>query len=330
MINGLGKRIRNYLLSGISTREEKQQLTMFLLSVITGILGFPMHILGVWGSSDWVLQGLSIAIFVGLAAMLTLYLLRKISLYWAFFGYGIVMQSTLSAKIIYIAVTMPAGASYLIIFNSFISMLVILVLAMGYMRHLPTILTIVSFATSVIARNIRPEVVQMQFLLFFIFIELFSCLLGFMAWRHLHEAEKENADFRDEEGKILKTLHMTKEELTAYLAMSLSDDHDPKFVRNIFDSLDERSEHNILKAVKEHEMEKRMQTVDISDAFPMLSATEQEVCRLILHGKTLREIATLLGKNTNNISSVRIHIRKKLGLTNGQDLRQYLMEKVKF
>lgn len=329
MVIRLIKKAKELLLSDISTREEKQQLTMFLLSEITGILGFPLHILGVWGSADWTLQALSIANWVGLVAVLIVYLCRKLSLSSAFLGYGIVMQAVLSTKIIYIAETMPAGASYLILFNSFISMLVILVLAMGYMRRVPTILTIISFATSIAARIISPEVVQLQFLLFFIFIELFSCALGFMAWRNLHGAEKENADYRDEESKILKTLHMTKEELTAYLAMSLSDDHDTKYIRSIFDSLDERSERNILKAVKEHENEKRMQTINIAEAFPMLSATEQEVCRLVLHGKTLSEIADLLGKNTNNVSSVRIHIRKKLGLTKEQDLRQFLMSKVK-
>ena len=39
------------------------------------------------------------------------------------------------------------------------------------------------------------------------------------------------------------------------------------------------------------------------------------------------EIATILDKTPNNISSVRIHIRKKLGLATSDDLREALLKK---
>ena len=71
---------------------------------------------------------------------------------------------------------------------------------------------------------------------------------------------------------------------------------------------------------------RKMQHADISAIIPTLTPTEQEVCRLIIGGKTIIEIASILHKNTNNISSVRIHIRKKLGLAAGKDLREALLE----
>ena len=61
-----------------------------------------------------------------------------------------------------------------------------------------------------------------------------------------------------------------------------------------------------------------------ADLCPTLTPTELEVCRLIVAGKTLNEIAGITGKNANNISSVRIHIRRKLGLKPSDDLRQSL------
>ena len=51
------------------------------------------------------------------------------------------------------------------------------------------------------------------------------------------------------------------------------------------------------------------------------------MCRLIIGGKTILEIATILDKTPNNISSVRIHIRKKLGLATSDDLREALLKK---
>lgn len=325
----LYNKVKDFMFAMISSREDKQRLTVFLLAMITGLLGFLLHIFGIWGSSDHTLLLLSIGNWFGLFIVLILYLCRKLELFTSFVLYGIVMQAILSAKIIYISYTNPPGASYLILFNSFISLLVIIVLVMGYMRALPFFITIASMLTSVAVRVIRPELLQLQFVLFFVFIELFCCALGLSAWRDLHFVEKENSDFRDEEYRILKALHMTKDELTAYLAMSLSDEHDYKYISNIFDCLDERSEHNIIKAVKEHETEKRMRNLDLSELFPMLSSTEIEVCRLVIEGKTLSQIANLLNKNTNNVSSVRIHIRKKLGLTSDQDLREYLLSKLR-
>lgn len=68
-----------------------------------------------------------------------------------------------------------------------------------------------------------------------------------------------------------------------------------------------------------------MQHADISAVLPTLTPTEQEVCRLIIGGKTILEIASILNKTPNNISTVRIHIRKKLGLATTDDLRESLL-----
>lgn len=328
MANRLYIKAKEYLSPRISTREEKHQLIVFLLATLTGLVGFPLHIIGVWGSDDEVLQLISIANWIGLAIVLLLYLCKKVNLFTAFTWYGIVMQAMLSAKIVYIACTMPQDASYLILFNSFTSMLVILVLVMGYMRSIPFFITILSLATSVVVRIVAPQMIQMQFMLYFLFIEIFACALGFMAWRDLHEVENENVDYHNEVDSILKTLHIDNAELKALLAMSVEENPSVGDIESIFSHLDERAERNILTAVRKHDAEIRLQNLEIAKVFPMLSQTEQEVCRLVLKGKTLAEIADALGKNANNISSVRIHIRRKLGLKQGEDLKNMLMKKL--
>lgn len=328
MASGIGKKIDKFLDGRTESKEEKHRLTVFLLGTGSGLVAYPLHFIGVWGSPDHVLLSLSVAIWLGLLAAVTLFIYKKISLLHAFYMYGIVMQTCLTAKILYISITMPPGSTYLIIFNSFISMIVILFLVMGYMHTLPFCLTIASLATSIAAYVIRPGVIQAQFIMFFFFVEIISCALGYMMWRALHDTEKENKDFREEENDILKAFNMTREELMAYISMSKTANQSKKDVSEFFEHLDERTEHNIINAVKQRETEVRMQNADVSKAFPMLSPTEVGVCRLILQGKTIKEIGTLLGKTTNNISAVRIHIRKKLGLTTDQDLREYLMKRV--
>lgn len=328
MASGVGKKIDKFLDERSANKEERHRLTVFLLAAVSGLVGFPLHILGVWGSPDHVLMSLSIAIWLGLLAAFTLFIYKKMNLLHAFSLYGIVMQACLTVKILYISATMPPGGTYLIIFNSFISMIVILLLVMGYMHTLPFYLTMASLATSIAAYVIRPGAIQVQFIMFFFFVEIISCALGFMMWRAMHDVEKENQDFRDEENDILKVFNMTREELMAYIAMSKTANQSKQDVNEFFENLDERTEHNIIKAVKQRETEVMMRNVELTKTFPMLSATETDVCRLILQGKTLKEIAIITGKTTNNVSAVRIHVRKKLGLTTEHDLREYLMRRV--
>ncbi len=55
-----------------------------------------------------------------------------------------------------------------------------------------------------------------------------------------------------------------------------------------------------------------------------LTASEKEICRLILEGHTLKEICATLNKTESNITSQRSHIRKKLKMERTDDLRRTL------
>lgn len=328
MASGVYNKIDSFLEARSASKEERHRLTVFLLGSVSGLIGFPLHFAGVWGSPNHTLLSISVANWLGILIILALYLSKKVSLLHAFSWYGVVMQAFLTMKIIYISTAMPPNGTYLILFNSFISMIIIQLLVMGYMVAMPFWLTLASLATSIAAYVIRSGSIQMQFLLFFFFVEIITCVLGLLAWRALHDVEKENTNLREEENQILTTLHMSREELLAYIAMSLGDSQSDKDINDFFDHLGERAEHNIIRAVKTRETEIMMRNAELTKALPMLSPTEIDVCRLILQGKTIKEIATLLDKTANNVSAVRIHVRKKLGLTTEQDLREYLKKRV--
>lgn len=59
-----------------------------------------------------------------------------------------------------------------------------------------------------------------------------------------------------------------------------------------------------------------------------LTASEKQICRLILEGDSLKVICTKLGKSESNITSQRSHIRKKLGMTREEDLRRTLEARI--
>lgn len=316
--------IERFFADRAKTKEDRVRLIVFLIGIFSGIIAYPLHFLGLWGSDNPVLLSMSAAIFVGLVIIFALFYFRKVTLFHAFASYGILMLVGQCAKILFITISTPPGAPYLILFNFFICMLVITLFVMGYMHIVPLYLTGISLLTSIVANIIRPGAVQTQFVLFFLFIELLSCALGIIAWRSVHDMEKENIDLHEEENDLLSAFNMSREELLAYIAMSKKKNQSASDVSRFFDNLDERTEHNIIKAVRQRETAVRMQNERVEECYPQLSPTEADVCRLVMHGKTLKEIARLTGKTANNVSAVRNHIRKKLGLQTGQDLREYL------
>lgn len=199
---------------------------------------------------------------------------------------------------------------------------------MGFMHYIPFYLTGACLLTSIAAELIRPESIQNQFVFFFLFISVLDCALGLMAWRNLHDVEKENKDLHDEEKEILNTFNMNRDELLVYLEMSKKENSTDDDVNLFFDNLDELSERNIIHAAKRREAMVRMKNSDVAKAFPMLTPTECDICRLVIGGKTMKEIARTTGKTVNNIGAIRIHVRKKLGLTPDEDLRDTLLKRM--
>lgn len=322
-------RLDSFFEERTKSKEENQRLLVFILAIAAGVVGYPLHILGVWGSGDIVLQAISITTEACLIVDFALYYKKAISLFNAFAAYGFMMLVLQSAKILYIAYCGLGGGTYLIIFNFFICLLVIFLMVMGYMHVIPFYLTGICLLTSIAANIIRPGAIKNQFVLFILFICIVDCALGMVTWHNLHDVEEENKDLHDEETGILSAFNMGRDELMAYIAMSKKKEQTEKDVNEFFENLDERTEHNIIKAVKKRETMVRMKNADVANAFPMLSPTECDVCRLVMGGKTMKEIARLTGKTVNNVGAVRIHIRKKLNLASGQDLRQYLEKSMK-
>lgn len=110
MAKGISENIEAFLTGRTQTKEERQRLLVFILGIVAGILGYPLHILGLWGSSNNILQAISIVTEAFLVIDFILYYKRVISLFTAFASYGFVMLLLQSAKILYIAHLAPGGA----------------------------------------------------------------------------------------------------------------------------------------------------------------------------------------------------------------------------
>lgn len=300
-------------------------ITFLMLSLSVVVLGVPMHFIGMIGRCDTILYTISAMSWAATLTILIMYLTQRMRLTVAISSFGILTQLAESARIVYVAMERPDGFEETIVFNQVISLALIIYMVMAAVRHMPTILAIMSIATITSAYLYTDGEINRQIVVIFVIVEIFTCILGEMIRRGIRSMQRENADYHSTLNRVLSTFHMTKTELWAYIQLGRGEQSE-KDITDFFNHLDERTEANLIRAVEQRVAQRKMQHADISAILPTLTPTEQEVCRLIIGGKTIIEIASILHKNANNVSSVRIHIRKKLGLATGKDLREALLE----
>jgi DNA-binding CsgD family transcriptional regulator len=305
--------------------QQRMCLITFLMLSLSVVLGVPMHVIRMIGRSDTTLYTISAMSWAATLVILVMYLTQRMRLTVAISSFGILTQLAESARIVYVAMERPDGFEETIVFNQVISLALIIYMVMAAVRHMPTILAIMSIATITSAYLYTDGEINRQIVVIFVIVEIFTCILGEMIRRGIRSMQRENADYHSTLNRVLSTFHMTKTELLAYIQLGRGEQSD-KDITDFFNRLDERTEANLIRAVEQRVAQRKMQHADISAVHPTLTPTEQEVCRLIIGGKTIIEIASILHKNANNVSSVRIHIRKKLGLATGKDLREALLE----
>lgn len=303
-------------------------ITFMVLCLSVVILGVPMHMAGLIGRGDTTLYAISAVTWVATAAILALFIMKRLRLNVAISTFGIITQLAESTRIVYAAVVQPEGFTDTILFNQIISLALIIYLVMAAVRHTPTATAAISIATLLFAFIHTNGGINPQTVAIFVIVEVFTCVLGELIRRGIRNMQRENDDYHTTISQLLASFHMTKTELLAYLQMGRGG-MDSKSINEFFNHLDNRTEANLIWSVEQRIAHRHMQRADIATVLPTLSPTEQEVCRLIIGGKSIVEIADIMNKNTNNISTVRIHIRKKLKLTKGEDLRQALLKVMK-
>ena len=124
-------------------------------------------------------------------------------------------------------------------------------------------------------------------------------------------------------------LRLKRDQIEAYLNLCQNDHASDKDIDRLFAILDDRSQRNIVNAVKKKMAELKAEKSSLVETFTDFTPTEIEVSRLILLDKKLKEICITMGKSETNINSVRSHIRKKLGLSANEVLKDALESRIK-
>lgn len=155
-------------------------------------------------------------------------------------------------------------------------------------------------------------------------------LLGFLGtslvWS-TRRIQRENQTLKQEDDAMFALFNLTREQVKAYVKLADQEMSDDKILA-VFDILGKRAQRNVYCNMKRYYYAKQFSEEAIGRAFPMLSQSEREICRLVLQDKKLGDICHILDKNESNITTTRSNIRKKLGLSPADDLKVALQRKM--
>lgn len=325
--------VKEFINSRATGAMGQMRLIVYLTVSMMAIVGMPFHFVFNWiGYNDVVLHAFSFFTWAAVIIALALYLKRKLSLETAFLTVTTTFQLLTSFRIIYLSATatpeLIALNRELILINEILSFNNFINTCLGMLRNGPTAVSAIFWTAMAVAYIICPEVVASPFVYMFgiatFCLWIYSVVMRIFIYNMSHEAD----DYKKVENSILDLLNMSKEEITSLVQLCRqakgTDDLDTKLASH----LSEQTQHNIIELSEYLSNEKREKHVNLNKLLPQLTPTEKEVCRMVIRGLSLKEIAIALDKSTNNIGTVRGNIRKKLRLNAGEELRTSLINRL--
>lgn len=305
----------------------KQQLYVFVYYSIAILAGLGFNLIGVSGpqkefnlvvNSGYIL--VIIMLFFG-------YLFHKITLSFALFGIIMVTQIATTVEMINCAYTPDEYHLMLIVGNTVLLAVNILFSLIAYLEYTPYILGVLSMGTYIACMRITGNESLGNFLMIFLVIFAIICVLGSRLVHNMRSLDKENTLLKKDEEEFFDMLGQEKEQVKAYFELA-SEKKDFDKTKVLLDMADDDMRRNVIANVKEYLLMQEAGMLEMETLFPEMSASEREVCLLILQGKPLKEICSILGKKESNITCTRTHIRKKLNLQPSDNLLIALQERV--
>ena len=327
-------RIFDYLAKFYKNRLDQIQLMIYLVFSVLTIIGMPFHFLLGWiGERGIYLQAISVGMWLSSIVVFVLFLSRRLRLIRALFCLTFSYQFFECLRIVFLAaMTRPDWLEVhqkLLLLNEMMSYFNMVIVCISLLPKAPTILFAMYLLSVGVAYAICPEVMLNQFVLLIFYAMLGIWLYSFVMQRMVKLTHSEISDYKDFQNGVLDMFHMSKAEALSLIQLSRDAGRGDGIDDTVVKNLTEHTRHNIIALGEHLQNERRDKMVDLSTIFPQLSPSELDVARLVLKNMTLKEIAVAINKSLSNVGTVRGNIRKKLGLSPEDDLRDYMLAKIK-
>lgn len=154
-------------------------------------------------------------------------------------------------------------------------------------------------------------------------------LLGNRLVKLINELSHTNKQLVATQYEVFSLLDLDKSALTSLLELAENKKLSSEEINGLMDGLiDKKNMPDIKQHISEWYTYSQNKKNIIAQKLPMLSETQQEICRLILENHSTGNIAKTLGKSPSNITCQRSKIRAKLHLKKEEDLKTVLQERI--
>ncbi len=314
----------------IESREQspmRQQRLVVLLYAVGILEGVIPIIISTNAGKHTFLFWINVLLWLIGAVAIALYMFRRLSLDVAINSLAVTIQLVIAAEIVYCSTIHTPYASSLVMENLFLAVVVVLLATTGYLNYMTYVLSIIALSAycySMVAMN---NIFMQEFCPVFFIVFYIICLSGHRIYKCVAGLETENKGLHKDEQEIQWLLRMDKKQVKAFVALSKREAGHTD-TGELLDMVGERAKRNIIEAVSAHQKQKEMTLDRLQQAFPSLTLSEIEICSMILQDKRQSDICLMLNKSASNINSQRSHIRKKLGLTPDDDLKETLLRQL--
>lgn len=199
----------------------------------------------------------------------------------------------------------------------------------GLVPLAPTLVLGMYLVSIGVAYVICPSVMVNQFVLLTSYYMVGIWLYFLITRRLVSSAARDMKGYKQFQDSVLDMFHMGKAELVSIIQLCRGAGRRDEMYGKMLANLSEQTCYNLIAIGAYLQNERRDQATDLAAEFPQLTPSELEVVRLILKDMTLKEIAVATGKSLSNVGTVRGNIRKKLGLSPEDNLRDWLLAELK-
>ena len=196
-----------------------------------------------------------------------------------------------------------------------------------YLTRISQITTVIALITYTGCLFVTGDKILHDYFIILLIIMIFISVIGLRIARNAEYLMNVNKTLKQDEAELLQVLRLNKQQVKAYIALA-HERHDTTKTTHLLELMGTASQKNIIENVTEFLRRQEIERHDIGMALPALTASERDICRLILQNKKQGEICAILNKSESNICTQRANIRKKLGLKPSQDLGEELAKRL--
>ena len=256
-----------------------------------------------------------------------LYFGKKINIRLATTSLFILLQLELSAQKITFATINTPESNALILQASFLSLLLITISLVCFLRYSPTIISVISIFTYVLCLTMDQSSILETFLPVYMVVLIGAIIYDIFSVHAALNLEAENQNLRQEMSIFFYETGLSSDSIKA-ISQLAREKGKAEGMREILSQMDPGVRARLVSGLSAIHQEDESSRKDIAAAFPMLTPTQITICQLILQDMKLSEICRVTGKSEGNITSQRSRIRSILELNNDEVLKDALQERL--